>query len=118
MHFEVNNRQAVQEAIAALCRFLDNEGLPQERVFDSRLVASELLGNVFKHSDGVAKLNGSIQNGYVEITVWSSVAFLPPKQSTCADVYAEHGRGLFLIDRVCEERRINDDGAIVVRIRI
>ena len=118
MHFEVNSKQAVQEAIAALCRFLDGEGLSKERVFDSRLVASELLGNIFKHTDGVARLKSRVQNGFVEIAVWSSVASTSPTQSTCADVYAEHGRGLFLIDRVCEERSVSGEGEVIVRIRI
>ncbi len=118
MHFEVNDREAMQQAITALCRFLGEKGLSSDRVFDSRLVASELLGNVFKHTDGVAKLKGSVQDGYVEIAVWSSVKFIPPKTARCSDVYAEHGRGLFLIDRICEERKVTDDGEVIVRIRI
>ncbi|MBQ8323347.1 MAG: ATP-binding protein [Clostridia bacterium] len=118
MDFEVNDRKTMQAAIAALCRFLDEGGLSADRIFDSRLVASELLGNVFKHSDGIARLQGEIRDGFVEIAVWSSAAFVPPELSRCSDVYAEHGRGLYLVDRICEERTATDEGEIVVRIRI
>ena len=118
MNFEVNDREAMQQAITALCRFLGEKGLSSDRVFDSRLVASELLSNVFKHTDGVARLKSRVEDGFIEIAVWSSVKFIPPKVTRCSEVYAEHGRGLFLVDRICEERKMTDEGEVVVRIRI
>ena len=117
MHFEINDFETMQTAISTFCRFLTERGLPPERIFDSKLVASELLGNALKHADGVARLKGEIREEFIEIAVWSSTAFVPPKVSRCSDVYAEGGRGLYLVDRLCEKRTAKN-GEIVVHIRI
>ncbi len=117
MNFEINNFETMQTAISTFCRFLIERGLPPERIFDSKLVASELLSNVLKHSNGVARLKGEINEDFIEISVWSSTAFVPPKVSHCSDIYAENGRGLFLIDHICE-KRTTKNGEIIVQIRI
>ena len=36
----------------------------------------------------------------------------------CAEVYSEHGRGFYLVDSVCAERKLTGDGGILVRIKI
>ncbi len=118
MIFEMHDYAAMKDALEALCRFLEHENVPAERVFDSKLAASELVGNVFRHSDGVARLHGEVKDGFVELVVFSTVAYIPPENSRFADVYAEHGRGLFLVDTVCEERTMTENGGIRVRIKI
>ena len=118
MVFEIENYVALRCAVEELCKFLSSENVPSERVFDSRLVAYELLGNVLKHSGGSARLQGELVNGYVELKIASEIPFIPPDKSSCADVYAEHGRGIYLVDRICEERTLTEDGGIFVRIRI
>ena len=117
MVYQVNDLASLHTALNSLCRFLENQSVPGERIFDSKLVASELLGNVLKHSNGEAKLTAEICDGFIQLRIYSSVTYVPPKQSKQADVYAENGRGLFLVDSVCEERRM-EDGAIVIKIKI
>lgn len=116
-HF-VHDMPSLKIAIDALCAFLDGQGVAQERVFDSRLVASELLGNVLKHAKATANLAYAIEDAHVHITVRSSVAFVPPKTSVCSEVYAEHGRGLFLVDSVSVERTVTQNGGILVKIKV
>ncbi len=118
MQFEIHDYPTMQKSIADFCRFLADFGLSAERIFDCRLVANELIGNVLRHTPGKARLQGDIEDGFVVLTVRSSVAFMPPKTSNCSDVYAEHGRGLFLVDSVCAERITTDEGDILVRIQI
>ena len=118
MIFEIDDYSSMQDAITRFCLFLSQNKVPDERVFDSRLVANELVGNVLRHAQGRAKLHGDIREGFVELVVFSSVAFIPPTTAPKADLYAEHGRGLFLIDSVCYERKTTKDGGILVRIRI
>lgn len=118
MIFEIDGYKAMQDAIARFCLFLTQNNVSDERVFDSRLAASELLGNVLRHSSGKARLHGEIKNGFVELAVFSTAAYTPPQTSRNADPYAEHGRGLFLVDSVCFERKTTEDGGILVRIRI
>ena len=118
MVFEIEHYQTMHAAIAKLCDALQSLSVPSERVFDSKLVVSELVGNVLRHADGKATLRGEVNGEFIELTVLSSVAFFPPEKSRPADVYAESGRGLFLVDAVCEKRTLTDEGGILVRIKI
>ena len=118
MEFEIKDNITMQKSIADFCRFLSDFGLSTENVFDCRLVANELIGNVLRHAKGQASLKSNIENGFVEMIVFSSVPFTPPQKATCSDVYAENGRGLFLVDNVCFERTITPDGGILVKIKI
>ena len=118
MILRIDNYPSMQVAIANLCRFLQEQDVSEDGVFHSKLVASELLGNVLRHSGGYATLHGIVKNGFVELTVHSSVKFLPPAQTTRADLYAEHGRGLFLVDAVIVERKLTESGDILVKIKM
>lgn len=118
MIFEIENYESLRRAVDRLCAFLSEENVPEERIFDSKLVAYELLGNVLKHATGGAKFCGEIYGEYVQLKIHGSQGFCPPRRGNCADVYAENGRGLFLVDSVCAERICTDDGGIVVRIKI
>ena len=118
MVFEVENYSALQEAAAEFCRFLNEQNIPSEHIFDARLVINELVGNVLKHSDGKAKLRVELKDGFLEMSIASHKTYFPPEKSSCSDVYAEHGRGLYLVDAVCYERSMTSDGAILVKIKI
>ena len=118
MILKIENYISLQTAIANLCRFLQEKEVSEEGVFHSRLVASELLGNVLKHSTGHATLHTAVKNGFVELTVCSSVQYTPPKKSVCSDEYAENGRGLFLVDAVSVERTMTESGDILVKIKM
>ena len=118
MIFEINNHLTMREALDEFCVYLTQNGVSPERVFDSKLVATELVGNVLRHSDGIANLCGELTEEFIELVVRSSIPFIPPTFSQKAELYAESGRGLFLVDSVCEERISTNDGGIKVRIRI
>ena len=118
MQFEINGYEGLREATAALCAYLLEKGVSQDRTFDCRLVVNELVGNVLKHSGVAAKLESAIKDGFVEITVRSSVQFIPPQISKCSGVYAENGRGLYLVDFVSERRTVGYESGITVRIKI
>lgn len=118
MVFEVKDIPSMHEAIYGLCSYLQQHGVSPDMLFDSKLVASELLGNVLRHTQGGAKIKGEIKDGYFHLYVYSDIIYRPPTESKNADVYAEHGRGLFLIDSVCVERSIVEEGAIVVKLKI
>lgn len=118
MVFKIENYATLRSAIEEFCNFLSTANVPKSSIFDSKLVLYELLGNVVKHSDGEASLQGGVENGFVEVKIFSSSPFQMPKHNPCADVQAEHGRGLFLVDSVCYERVETADGGILVRIKI
>ena len=118
MFFEVNNQKSLESAMSALCQYLTERGVPSGSIFDSKLVVSELVGNVLRHSKGVATLQSAVKDGFIELKVRSTVFYRPPETSCCSDVYSESGRGLFIVDNVCAERVFTGDGEIQVRIKI
>ena len=117
MEMEIKTAEALQDASGRMERFLMEKSVSPERIFDCRLVVNELIGNVFRHSCGVARLRIQIKDGFVEVRVFSSVEYLPPLESNCSEVYAENGRGLYLVDCICHERAYAN-GEILVRIKM
>ncbi len=118
MVFEIENYVTLKSAVEKLCDVLAVNKVAEERIFDSKLVAYELLGNVLQHSGGGAKLALELLQEYIELKVLAERVFFPPERGVCAEVFSENGRGLFLVDSVCAERTFTDDGGILVRIKI
>ena len=103
MTFKVSDYEGVQTALAGLCEFLSAHSIPKERIFDCKLVACELLGNVLKHSGGETGLTSRIEEECIELKIFSETFFPLPKRIECSDVFSESGRGLFLISKLCKE---------------
>ena len=118
MRIEVENRYFMRNALATVCEFLSESGIAPERVFDSKLIISELVGNVFTLSKGKASVSVTLLDEFVQIEIGSTVPFIPPKTSKLSEVFSEHGRGLFLVDSICHERGVTEDGHIKVLIKI
>ena len=118
MIFEIENYTSLKDAVEEFCAFLSTENIPEECVFNSKLVAYELLGNSLKHAKAKAWFWGSVIGETIEIKVLCEKDFVPPQKSVCSEVFSEHGRGFFLIDSLCAERLRTDDGGIIVRIKI
>ena len=118
MKIEVLNRLMMKSALCTLCEFLSENGVSPEKVFDSKLIASELVGNVFTHSTGKASMEVSVLNGFIEMQISSTVSYTPPKKTELVEVLSEHGRGLYLVDTLCYERLHAENGAIIVRVKM
>jgi anti-sigma regulatory factor (Ser/Thr protein kinase) len=117
MKIVVENRLMMKSALFALCEFLSERGVAPERVFDSKLIASELVGNVFTHSTGKASVFVRVDGEFVEMEFSSTTPFVFPKKTELVETLAEHGRGLYLVDTLCFERLQTENGAIIVRIK-
>lgn len=118
MVFEIENYGTLKSAVKELCDFLALNEVADECIFDSKLVMYELLGNVLKHSGGGAKLALELLQEHIELKVLAERVFFPPERGTCAEVFSEHGRGIFLADSLSAERTFTEDGGILVRIKI
>lgn len=118
MFVKVNDLKDLQKAMESLCEFLLRSEIPTESIFDSKLVVSELIGNVLKHSDGMASLHTEIKDGLINLKITSTVPYILPEKSVCSDVLSEHGRGLFLVDSVCLTRNQTSEGEILVTLAI
>ena len=69
MFVEVKNFEALRAAMKQLCDFLEERDVPEDSVFDSKLVVSELVSNVLQHSDGAAFLEGEIRGNFIELVL-------------------------------------------------
>ncbi|MBO5525952.1 MAG: hypothetical protein J5993_04305 [Clostridia bacterium] len=117
MKYEILDYEGMERVLKDLSDYLTKLNICDEIVFDSRLVTSELISNILQHSAGKAYFTGLVRNGFVELEIGSDEKFTPPAVSRCSTVYAESGRGLFLVDSFCERRVTTDDG-VKVYIRI
>ena len=117
MWFEVKTAADLKNAALEISRYLEENAVPKEKVFDCRLVVNELVGNVLRHSDGSASVKGNVKEGCIEIYVRSTQAYIPPEVSVCSPAAAEGGRGLYLVDSVSVSRTVTPDGEIKVVIQ-
>ena len=118
MVFKVKDYTAMQEALAALCAFLEGKKVPKEKVFDAKLIACELMGNALKYAGGETGVESEVKDGYIELMIYSKCFFALPKKVVCADLFAEHGRGLFLVNELCHGGMLAEEDGIRVRVKI
>ena len=118
MVFKIESYDALRASVEDFCGYLTVRKVPQGSIFDCKLVLYELLGNVLKHGNGKAEVRCVIEGNFVEMQISSEGTLALPRHTPCADVYAENGRGLFLVESVCFERAVTADGGILVRIKV
>jgi anti-sigma regulatory factor (Ser/Thr protein kinase) len=116
--FEVKDYTSLQTALDGLCQFLTKWKVAEEKVFDCKLVACELVGNVLKYTDGKAGLQVSIADGIVSLKALSECFFELPENIVCSGLYAESGRGLFLVNSLCEGQISAETDGIVAKIKL
>ena len=119
MYFEIDDYNALKAALNSLCRGLSERDIPQETVYDSKLVADELLSNALRHGGGKAYFSVDVEEDMISLSVRSVHAFRPPDKSILSGREAEHGRGLYIVDALVETRRYSEEGgtSVVIRIR-
>lgn len=118
MYFEIDSFNALREALNTLCTGLMQQHVPQDTVYDSKLVADELLSNALRHGGGKAFFSVDVDGDSISLSVRSLHAFRPPDESILVGKEAESGRGLYLIDTIAETRRYSEDRGTSVIIRI
>lgn len=118
MYFEIDDYNALKTALDTLCTGLLQQNVPQETVFDSKLVANELLSNALRHGGGKAFFSVDVDGDTISLSVRSLHTFRPPDESIPASLESESGRGLYLVDRIVETRGYSEDRGTSVIIRI
>ena len=116
MYCKITNQADLQTAVAELNKLLSQAKLSEDKIFDCRLIVYELVGNVFKHTNGDSALKVLLEGDFIQMKVYSSTPVPLPNVIACSDELCEHGRGLFLVQRLCEEMFAEQDG-ICVKIK-
>ncbi len=117
MDFEIDNFNALHAALNEMCADLLSRSVPDEKVFDCKLVATELLSNVLQHGGGKAFFRAGVSGDEIVLSVKSEYDYRPPEYSACAGVLQEYGRGLFLVDCYCVRREYNETEGIKAVIK-
>ncbi len=117
MQFDIKDYADFKIAVDTFCSFLSNHSVSEEKVFDSKLIVHELIGNVLQHSGGSAFLRVEIEDGSIHIAVRAEKVFQPPEKGARPSTNAERGRGIFLVDELSERRTFTKNGEILVRIQ-
>ena len=116
--FQVKDLNALQAALDGLCQFLAEWKVDKEKAFDCKLVACELVGNVLKYADGKAGLRVEVLDGFARLKALSDSFFGLPEKIECSGLYAENGRGLFLVNTLCEGEITAEADGIVAKIKL
>lgn len=98
--FEVDDIRNMNAELAQFLDYLQELGVDEDALFDSRLVSCELITNVLRHCGGSACFSGTFDNGEIVITVCAS----KPSGKICVpdlpSALAEGGRGLYIVNAV------------------
>lgn len=113
---EISDHAQLKEAIARMCAALEEIGASDNAVFSSRVVAHELLTNALVYGGGEAQFTFREEAGEIFIAVRAKRAFEPPKKIARADLYAERGRGLYLVDALSLRREYSEEEGVVAVI--
>ena len=114
MDYEVSDYRTLRSVLDEFCEGLKALGVSEEGVFDSRLVVSELAGNVLRHAGEKAVVTGRVKEDRVEVFVASSRPFYPAAPASLPTPSDEHGRGLYLVSAVSEECFFTEEGVRAV----
>ena len=119
MLFEIKNYTSMKTALDSLCDFLTEREVHPDQIFDSRLAACEILGNVLRYEQNEAKLHFELADGFIRLTFFSNAPFLP-KKVALPELLSEHGRGLFLACSVSENgiEPVEEGNGVRIRIKV
>ncbi len=117
MDFIIENFQTMHAALKEMCADFMRESVSEEAVFNSKLVASELLSNVLQHGGARAFFRVILTQDRIILFVRGENDFCPPKESVCASVDDACGRGLYLVDALCMQRDYSKENGIRVELR-
>lgn len=99
--FKVDNLINMNSALQSFLDFLKSEHVAEDDVFDSRLVSCELITNVIRHCGEIAFFRGDIDGDRIVIAVSSKSSKGIPVTPVLPDVFAESGRGLYIVNAIC-----------------
>lgn len=126
--YKIENLDEMKAKVALLTNDLEkNHKLSEEKYFDVRLILSELIMNAFKHRKKEYFVDVFLDDDYsqdeIQIIVedygegfdYKSVI----ESSHTLDLYRSNGRGIKLVNALCEQVTYNDIGnsvSIVIKI--
>lgn len=108
--FEVDNLKKMNSELREFAEYLREKSIPDEDIFASRLVSCELLTNVIRHGGESAIFTGELLSDFISITVTAKSLEKIELDAQIPDVFAESGRGMYIVRCFGEIERCGCDG--------
>lgn len=115
--FKVDNLKSMGPHLKNFAEFLRVAGADDDDIFASRLVSCELITNVIRHGGDEAEFTGALTGDTITITVTAESFKGLDVDRPAPDVFAENGRGLYIVKSICSTLIRGEHGEIVVEIR-
>lgn len=115
--FEIENLNTMNAKLKEFSDYLLGQCVLEDDVFASKLVSCELITNVIRHGGDKAVFSGSISDDMIYITVTAKSFEGLNLNTSIPDVFAENGRGLYIIKSLCHCLEHGKSGEICVTIK-
>ena len=115
--FKVNNLKNMNSELKAFVDFLRGAGVGDDAIFASKLVSCELITNVIRHGGDEAEFTGTLTGDRIIITVSAESLKGVDMCGEPPDVFAESGRGLYIIKCVSHGIERGESGEVKVEIK-
>ena len=116
INFKVDNLKNMGSQLKTFVDFLRLSGADDEDIFASKLVSCELITNVIRHGGDEAEFTGTLSGDKITITVTAESFKGLDISRPAPDVFAESGRGLYIINSICSDIERGECGEIKVVI--
>jgi hypothetical protein len=100
--FEVDNLINMNCALQNFIDYLKGLNVKEDELFDCRLVSCELITNVIRHCGETASFKGAMRGNNIVISVSSKSSEGVEIVPTLPDVFAESGRGLYIVNAISD----------------
>lgn len=116
----IGTYEELHSALKELAAYLTENGASDDGIFKAKLAVSELVTNAIRHTErGAAKVEWQVKDALCELKITSLPPYVPPKkESKCADVMSESGRGLYLVKELSENCVIAENGMFTIMVKI
>ena len=115
--FKIDNLKNMGAHLKTFADFLRLSGADDEDIFASRLVSCELITNVIRHGGDAAEFTGTLSKETIIISVTAESFKNLDLSRPAPDVFAESGRGLYIIKSISSNIERGERGEIKVLIQ-
>ncbi len=115
--FKVDNLKNMNSELREFAEFLRLADVGDDDIFASRLVSCELITNVIRHGGDAAEFTGALTGEGIRITVAAESLKGVSLEGKAPDVFAESGRGLYIIKSLCGDIERGESGEVKVLIK-
>ena len=114
--FKVDNLKNMSAELKTFADYLRVAGACDDDIFASRLVSCELITNVIRHGGDEAEFTGALTGDRIIIRIAADSLRGLDLKGKVPDVFAESGRGLYIVKCFCEEIQRGESGELKVEI--